>query len=123
MLDHFGLPRLFIVGKLYGAIALTLAVVYGLAAGTTRFASETEQGLAWVHEQALKVIARAGEIETALRRQRELLAAVSGEAGEALARSEHAYGERMVEISAGLALLEDPTTQELGDLLSTLKAQ
>src|SRR4051812_33598389 len=43
MIERLRLPRLQIATKLYGAIALILAVVYVLAAAATQFASRTEE--------------------------------------------------------------------------------
>ena len=43
MLEPLGLPRPQIATKLYGAIALALAVVYLLGAATIQFAGRTEE--------------------------------------------------------------------------------
>ena len=56
MLDRLGLPRPQIATKLYGAIALTLAVVYLLAAATIQFASRTEEAVGWIREEALQTV-------------------------------------------------------------------
>src|ERR1700736_4871678 len=99
MLAHFVLPRLYIAGKLYGAIALTLVVVYALAAGTARFASETEQAVAWVEDEALKAMALISDIEAGLDRQRELIASLPGEPNaEARARSKQAFEDLTAKI-------------------------
>jgi len=54
MLDRLGLPRPQIATKLYGAIALSLAVVYLLAAAIIQFAGRTEEAVGWVREEALQ---------------------------------------------------------------------
>ena len=54
MLDRLGLPRPQIATKLYGAIALTLAVVYVLAAATIHFAGRTDDAVGTVREDALQ---------------------------------------------------------------------
>ena len=43
MIERWRLPRLQIATKLYGAIALILAVVYVLAGAATHFATRTEE--------------------------------------------------------------------------------
>ena len=53
MLERLGLPRPHIATKLYGTIALTLAVVYVLAGATMRFASQTAEAVDWIHEESL----------------------------------------------------------------------
>jgi diguanylate cyclase (GGDEF)-like protein len=75
MLDRLGLPRPQIATKLYGAIALTLAVVYVLAAATIHFASRTEEAVGWIHEEALQTILLSHDLEGTLERQRQLVAA------------------------------------------------
>ena len=50
MLDRLGLPRPQIATKLYGAIALSLAVVYLLAAAIIQFAGRTEEAVGWIRE-------------------------------------------------------------------------
>ena len=75
MLDRLGLPRPQIATKLYGAIALTLAVVYLLAAGTIQFASRTEDAVGWIHEEALQTVLLSHDLEASLERQQRLVAA------------------------------------------------
>ena len=75
MLDRLGLPRPQIATKLYGAIALTLAVVYLLAAATIQFAGRTEEAVGWIREDgAAARRARAGALEASLEQQRRLVA-------------------------------------------------
>ena len=61
MLDRLGLPRPQIATKLYGAIALSLAVVYLLAAAIIQFAGRTEEAVGWVREEALQSVVLAQE--------------------------------------------------------------
>ena len=74
MLDWLGLPRPQIATKLYGAIALTLAVVYLLAAGTIQFASRTEDAVGLIRRNALNTALLSQDLEAALERQRQLIA-------------------------------------------------
>jgi hypothetical protein len=122
MLAHFVLPRLYIAGKLYGAIALTLVVVYALAAGTARFARETERAVAWVEDEALQAMALVSDVEAGLRRQRELIASLPGVPDAAArARSEQAFGDLAAKISGTLALMDRSAAGELSPLFARLR--
>src|SRR5262245_10084377 len=74
MLDRLGLPRPQIATKLYGAVALTLAVVYLLAAGIIHFASQTEHAVGLIRQDALQALRLSHNLESSLERQRQLLA-------------------------------------------------
>ena len=100
MLDRLGLPRLQIATKLYGAIALTLAVVYLLAAGTIHFASRTEEAAAWIQGEALKTVVLSHELEVSVARQQRLvLSAASARDLEAISRDERDYRSRNGEVA------------------------
>jgi diguanylate cyclase (GGDEF)-like protein len=75
MLERLGLPRPRIAAKLYGTAALMLAVVYVLAGVTIRFASRTEETAVWTHEENLKAVQAAGELEDTLDELRRLVTA------------------------------------------------
>jgi diguanylate cyclase (GGDEF)-like protein len=123
MLAHFVLPRFSIAGKLYGAIALTLIVVYALAAGTARFASETEQRVAWVEDEVLKAMSLISDIEAGLDRQRELIASLPGEPNaEARARSKQAFEDLAAKISGSLAVMDSSAADELSPLFASLRS-
>jgi diguanylate cyclase (GGDEF)-like protein len=74
MTERFRLPRLQIATKLYGAIALILAVVYMLAAAATQFASRTEESVRRFHEEGYAAAVLSGNLELALEQQRGLVA-------------------------------------------------
>jgi hypothetical protein len=61
MLERLGLPRPQIATKLYGAIALALAVVYLLGAATIQFAGRTEEVAGWIREEGLQRVVLAQE--------------------------------------------------------------
>ena len=61
MTERFRLPRLQIATKLYGAIALILAVVYMLAAAATLFASRTEESVRRFHEEGYAAAVLSGK--------------------------------------------------------------
>ena len=56
MIERLRLPRPQIATKLYGAIALILAVVYVLAAAATQFAGRTEEAVRRFQEDGLGVV-------------------------------------------------------------------
>ena len=104
MLDRLGLPRLQIATKLYGAIALTLAVVYLLAAGTIQFASRTEDSVSWIRDDALQAAFVARDLEAAVERQQRLvLSTYTAQTDEAIARHERTYLSRNGEIATLIA--------------------
>ena len=73
MIERLRLPRPQIATKLYGAIALILAVVYVLAAAATHFASRTEETVRRFQEDGLAVVLLSGDLEVALEQQRRLV--------------------------------------------------
>ena len=97
MLERLGLPRPQIATKLYGAIALTLAVVYVLAAATTQFAGRTEEAVGWVREDALQTRrARARASKSSLEQQRQLVTSAPFVSRRTTAseRDERAFSDR-----------------------------
>ena len=75
MLERLGLPRPQIATKLYGTVALMLAVVYILAGATVRFASQTEEAAVFTHEVNLQAVQAASQLEDTLDRLRRLVEA------------------------------------------------
>ena len=75
MLERLGLPRPQIATKLYGTVALMLAVVYILAGATVRFASQTEEAAVFTHEMNLQAVQAAGRLEDTLDRLRRFVEA------------------------------------------------
>ncbi len=104
MLHRLGFPRVQIATKLYGAIALTLAVVYGVVGATTRFAGETEQAVVWVQEEALQGVTLINDLEAAVEQQRQLV----GSLLTVRDKSERAHNARAHKVLDGriAALLE-----------------
>jgi diguanylate cyclase (GGDEF)-like protein len=74
MIERLRFPRLQIATKLYGAIALILAVVYVLAAAATHFAGRTEESAQRFQEEGFAAALLAGDLAVALERQRRLVA-------------------------------------------------
>jgi diguanylate cyclase (GGDEF)-like protein len=121
MIDRNGLPRPRIATKVYGAIALALAVVSLLATGTVQFAGRTEQAVAWVRGDALRAASLSRDLETSLERQHQLVAAtlLAGDS-EARHHQEQAYKARSDEIERlaermGFAF-DHPVAEKLGAL-------
>jgi diguanylate cyclase (GGDEF)-like protein len=73
MIERWRLPRPQIATKLYGAIALILAVVYLLAGAATHFASRTEEAVRRFQGDSLVAVQLAGSLEVALEQQRRLV--------------------------------------------------
>src|SRR5439155_27039697 len=73
MIERLRLPRAQIATKLYGAIALILAVVYVLAAAATHFASRTEEAVRRFQGAGLAVVLLSATPEVALGQQRRLV--------------------------------------------------
>ena len=74
MIDGLRLPKSQIATKLYGGIALILAVVYLLAAAATHFASHTEAAVQRFLGGDFGAALIAGNLELALEQQRGLVA-------------------------------------------------
>jgi diguanylate cyclase (GGDEF)-like protein len=75
MLERLGLPRPQIATKLYGTVALMLAMVYALAGAAIFFATRTERAAVWTHEENLQAIQAAADLEDTLDRLRNLVVA------------------------------------------------
>ncbi len=73
MSDRLRLPRPHIATKLYGAIALTLAVVYLLAGATIHYAGRTEETIERLRVDGLRFVLQSGRLQLALERQRRLI--------------------------------------------------
>src|SRR5258706_14761621 len=73
MIERLRLPRPQIATKLYGAIALILAVVYVLAGAATQFASRTEETGRQFQEGALPLVLLSGNLGLALEQHRPLV--------------------------------------------------
>ena len=73
MLERLGLPRPQIATKLYGTIAVMLAVVYVLAGATIRFAGQTGETAVWAREVSLQAVQAAGQLEDTLDQLRRLV--------------------------------------------------
>ena len=71
---RLGIRRPHIATKLYGVIALTLAVVCALAAASTRFASQTEQAVGEFYEQSFRKVVLSARAGALLDQQRRLVA-------------------------------------------------
>ena len=97
------LPRPQIATKLYGAIALTLAVVYALAAATTDFAGRTEEAARRLQKDGVAVALTMGQVEASLERQRRLVAMAPFVSDPGLRdRDGRAYGELTDEVAASM---------------------
>jgi diguanylate cyclase (GGDEF)-like protein len=73
MIERLRLPHPQIATKLYGAIALILAVVYVLAAAATNFAGRTEEAVRQFQGDGLGVVLLSANLEVALEQQRGLV--------------------------------------------------
>jgi PAS domain-containing protein len=123
MFDRLGLPRPQIATKLYGAIALTLAVLYLLGAGTIYFASQTEDAVALIRQDALQAVRLLHDLEASLERQRSLVASVPLDfSADASARDEQAFAAAHAEAAAILARLGPSQEHRLARDLAQLAA-
>ncbi len=124
MLDRLGLPRPQIATKLYGAIALSLAVVYLLAAATIQFAGRTEEAASWIREDALQSVVLAQEAEASLEQQRQLVtSAPSTPDHAAIERAERTYKDRNAKIAALLARVGYRPTHNVAERFAALEQQ
>jgi hypothetical protein len=124
MLDRLGLPRPQIATKLYGAIALTLAVVYLLAAGIIHFASQTEGAVALIRQDALQAVRLSHDLESSLERQRQLVASAPLDFdADASARDEQAFTAGNTEIAALLVRMGPDYERKLAKAFADLAAQ
>jgi hypothetical protein len=73
MIERLRLPHPQIATKLYGAIALILAVVYVLAAAATNFAGRTEEAVRQFQGDGLGVVLLSASLEVGLEQQRRVV--------------------------------------------------
>jgi len=124
MLDRLGLPRPQIATKFYGAIALTLVVVYVLAGAAAYFAGRTEDGLARIRDDVFAGVVRSASIESALERQRRLVAAQPFASNpDAIAADARLYAELGADIAEPLDGLGHRPTGELRSRFAGLSQQ
>jgi diguanylate cyclase (GGDEF)-like protein len=124
MLDRLGLPRPQIATKLYGAIALSLAVVYLLAAATIQFAGRTEEAVGWIHEEGLQTLVLSQEVEASLEQQGQLaISAPSAADDAAIERDERTYRDRNARIAALLARVGYRPTHNVTEGFAALEQQ
>jgi diguanylate cyclase (GGDEF)-like protein len=121
MLDRLGLPRPQIATKLYGAIALTLAVVYLLAAATIHFASRTEEALGRIDKDALQTVRLSHELEADLERLRERVASTAS--GPEAAAGEPAYRDLIGKMAGLMARLHGASADKASEQLVALERQ
>ena len=74
---RLGLPRLHLATKLYGAIALTLAVVYILAAGTTQFAGQTAEAVTRFRAENFIMLGEFMRVEVLLDQHRRTVTSIA----------------------------------------------
>src|SRR5262245_13833673 len=100
---RLGLPRLQVATKLYGGMALTLVVVYVLAAATTQFAAETADSVNRFRSEHFGMIAEAARLEVLLDQQRRaVLSAAAGAERGAVENGERILQELGRDISTAL---------------------
>ncbi len=88
---RFGLPSPRIATKLYGTIALLLAMVCLLAAGTIRFADHTQATIGRLRAGPLAQLAPAARLHALMERHRRQVAAAPVGAPDSLEREEMSY--------------------------------
>jgi diguanylate cyclase (GGDEF)-like protein len=74
---RLGLPRLHLATKLYGAIALTLAVVYILAAATTQFAGQTAEAVTRFRAENFIMLGEFMHVEVLLDQHRRTVTSIA----------------------------------------------
>jgi diguanylate cyclase (GGDEF)-like protein len=124
MLERLGLPRPQIATKLYGAIALALAVVYLLGAATIQFAGRTEEAAGWIREEGLQRVVLAQEAEASLEQQRGLVkAAAFAREHDAIERDERAYRDRTAKFAALMPRMGYRPTHSFAERFAALEQQ
>src|SRR5581483_11742458 len=124
MIDRWRLPHPHIATKLYGAIAVTLAVIYLLAATTIRFAGGIEETVQRLQDGDLGAVLSSGGLESALEEQRRLVATAIREPGVAAhARDERAFGELTTSATALLERMGFGARHELSQRFADLAQQ
>jgi diguanylate cyclase (GGDEF)-like protein len=124
MLDRLGLPRPRIATTLYGAIALTLVVVFGLAATAIQVASRTEDTVTWVQRDALQDGLLSLDLEAALEQQRQLIArahASQAAGATSIELAAASYGQLSGQIAALLERMGHKPNRKLADRLASLE--
>ena len=124
MLERLGLPRPQIATKLYGAIALALAVVYLLGAATIQFAGRTEEVAGWIREEGLQRVVLAQEAEASLEQQRGLVkAAAFAREHDAIERDERTYRDRTAKFAALMPRMGYRPTHSFAERFAALEQQ
>ena len=115
MIDGLRLPKSQIATKLYGGIALVLAVVYVLAAAATHFASHTEAAVQRFLGGDFGAALVAGNLELALEQQRGLVAqSLMGRGTASKVGAERTFDELAVRIAALVERLGHRPPDRLG---------
>jgi diguanylate cyclase (GGDEF)-like protein len=124
VLARLGLPRLQIATKLYGAIALTLAVVYVLAAATTQFAGQTAESVARFRNEHFDKLAQSMRLEALLEQHRRSVMAATS-ASERAAGEAHAGTTRELnsEIPALITAMGYATSHAFAERFTDLARQ
>ena len=111
---RLGLPSPSISTKLYGIVALFLAMVYALAAATTHFAAETKSAVSGFQREGLGNVSLTARVQVLLEQHRRMVATAPFAAPDANANDEGVYRQ----LNATIADLIDRIAPDRAEKLS-----
>ena len=111
---RLGLPSPSISTKLYGIVALFLAMVYALAAATTHFAVETKSAVSGFQREGLGNVSLTARVQVLLEQHRRMVATAPFAAPDANANDEGVYRQ----LNATIANLIDRIAPDRAEKLS-----
>ena len=111
---RLGLPSPSISTKLYGIVALFLAMVYALAAATIHFAAETKSAVSGFQREGLGNVSLTARVQVLLEQHRRMVATAPFASPDASAQDEGVYRE----LNATIADLIDRIAPDRAEKLS-----
>lgn len=120
---RWGLPSPRIATKLYGIVALFLAMVGVLAAATIQFAGETESTLAQLQREDFVNVAHAVRLQVLLEQHRRMVATAPFVSPDTNAHDENIYRELSKAISGLIDGIAPERTEKLSQRFALLASQ
>jgi diguanylate cyclase (GGDEF)-like protein len=120
---RLGLPSPSISIKLYGIVALFLAMVYALAAATTHFAAETESAVSGFQREGLGNVALTARVQVLLEQHRRMVATAPFASPDANTQDEGVYRELNATIAGLIDRIAPDRAEKLSQRFALLASQ
>jgi diguanylate cyclase (GGDEF)-like protein len=118
-----GLPSPSISIKLYGIVALFLAMICALAAATTHFAIETESAVSSFQREGLGNVALTAQVQVLLEQHRRMVATAPFVSPDAGAQDERIYSELNATIAGLIDRIAPDRAEKLSQRFALLASQ